>query len=146
MNHPWGFNPPEDTKQNTWSIGCRSTYGNVLSRALLICREAWPYYLSFLHPQGALPGGLRQSLSWMKYSRERFVQNKVASSDFVSSRKNGSAIHPFSLVILPGDYCGEATPVPIPNTEVKLSYADGTASRRGGRVGRRQAFFISLIV
>jgi len=28
---------------------------------------------------------------------------------------------------LPGDYRGEATPVPIPNTEVKLSNADGTA-------------------
>ena len=28
---------------------------------------------------------------------------------------------------LPGDYCGEATAVPIPNTEVKLSNADGTA-------------------
>ena len=26
----------------------------------------------------------------------------------------------------PGGYSGEATPVPIPNTEVKLSYADGT--------------------
>ena len=27
----------------------------------------------------------------------------------------------------PGDSGGEATPVPIPNTEVKLSRADGTA-------------------
>ena len=27
---------------------------------------------------------------------------------------------------LPGDDTGEATPVPIPNTEVKLSKADGT--------------------
>ena len=26
----------------------------------------------------------------------------------------------------PGGFSGEATPVPIPNTEVKLSYADGT--------------------
>ena len=25
-----------------------------------------------------------------------------------------------------GEYNGEATPVPIPNTEVKLSYAEGT--------------------
>ena len=33
----------------------------------------------------------------------------------------------FVQVIMPGDYCGEATPVPIPNTEVKLSNADGTA-------------------
>jgi len=28
---------------------------------------------------------------------------------------------------MPGDYCEEATPVPIPNTEVKLFNADGTA-------------------
>ena len=45
------------------------------------------------------------------------------------------------MLILPGGYCGEATPVPIPNTEVKLSYADGTASLWSGRVGRRQALF-----
>ena len=31
------------------------------------------------------------------------------------------------LVHFPGGYCGEETPVPIPNTEVKLSSADGTA-------------------
>ena len=28
---------------------------------------------------------------------------------------------------MPGDYSEEATPVPIPNTEVKLFNADGTA-------------------
>ena len=42
---------------------------------------------------------------------------------------------------MPGDHCGEVTPVPIPNTEVKLSYADDTASQSGGKVGNRQAFF-----
>src|SRR5512135_1584276 len=47
MNHPWGFDPPEDTRENIWSIGCRSKHSNVFSRAVLICREAWPYYLSF---------------------------------------------------------------------------------------------------
>ena len=35
--------------------------------------------------------------------------------------------------VLPGDYYGEVTPVPIPNTEVKLSYADGTALGRESR-------------
>ena len=30
--------------------------------------------------------------------------------------------------ILSGDYCIEETPVPIPNTEVKLYCADDTAS------------------
>ena len=34
---------------------------------------------------------------------------------------------PRPLVILPGDYCEGATPVPIPNTEVKPFNADGTA-------------------
>ena len=41
-----------------------------------------------------------------------------------------------------GDNGGGVTPVPIPNTEVKPSNADDTASLRGGKVGRRQAFFI----
>ncbi len=31
------------------------------------------------------------------------------------------------MEIIPGNHNGEATPVPIPNTEVKLSSADGTA-------------------
>ena len=31
------------------------------------------------------------------------------------------------FAIFPGGYTGEVTPVPIPNTEVKLSRADGTA-------------------
>jgi hypothetical protein len=44
---------------------------------------------------------------------------------------------------LPGGYRGGGTPVPIPNTEVKPSNADGTASLRGGRVGRRQAFLFT---
>ena len=42
---------------------------------------------------------------------------------------------------MPCDYGGGVIPVPIPNTEVKPSYADDTAPLRGGKVGRRQAFF-----
>jgi hypothetical protein len=34
---------------------------------------------------------------------------------------------------LPGDYCERATPVPIPNTEVKPLNADGTALGRESR-------------
>ena len=45
------------------------------------------------------------------------------------------------LAIMPGDYGGGGIPVPFPNTEVKPSNADDTASLRGGKVGRRQAFF-----
>jgi hypothetical protein len=40
-----------------------------------------------------------------------------------------------------GAFAGGATPVPIPNTAVKTSKADGTASRGCGRVGRCQGHF-----
>ena len=40
----------------------------------------------------------------------------------------------------PGDHSERATPVPIPNTEVKPLSADGTAGYFCGRVGRRQVF------
>ena len=40
---------------------------------------------------------------------------------------------PEGIIYNGGDDSREDPPVPIPNTEVKLSYADGTASR--GRVG-----------
>ena len=33
------------------------------------------------------------------------------------------------LLIMPGGHSGEVIPVPIPNTEVKLSYADDTAEK-----------------
>ena len=38
-----------------------------------------------------------------------------------------------------GGHSGEAIPVPIPNTEVKLSYADDTALQRESR--KLQGFF-----
>ena len=44
-----------------------------------------------------------------------------------------------------GGHSGEEIPVPIPNTEVKLSNADDTASR-GGKVGSRRAFFYLFIL
>ena len=41
--------------------------------------------------------------------------------------KNSPVLKLYSYVHkFPGGFSGEATPVPIPNTEVKLSYADGT--------------------
>ena len=39
----------------------------------------------------------------------------------------------------PGGDSGEVTPVPMPNTEVKLSSADGTWGKAPGRVGRCRA-------
>ena len=40
-----------------------------------------------------------------------------------------------------GDHGGAVIPVPIPNTEVKGSIAEGSASPGRARVGRRQLFF-----
>ena len=37
------------------------------------------------------------------------------------------------LLIMPGGHSGEVIPVPIPNTEVKLSNAEDTAARRESR-------------
>ena len=47
---------------------------------------------------------------------------------------------------MPGDYGGGVIPVPIPNTEVKPSNVDGTASVKRGRVESRRAFFLFLIL
>ena len=43
--------------------------------------------------------------------------------------------------LLSGGYCGEVPPLPIPNREVKLTCADGTAMQ-SGRVGSRLLLFI----
>ena len=40
-----------------------------------------------------------------------------------------------------GDHGGAVIPVPIPNTEVKGSIAEGSASPGRARVGRRQLFY-----
>ena len=57
-------------------------------------------------------------------AREAQASQVEQGSLYCGSRRE-SAIH--GIVYMPGDYRGEATPVPIPNTEVKLSNADGTA-------------------
>lgn len=46
----------------------------------------------------------------------------------VSSVENFGFRH-MTLLIMPGGHSGEVIPVPIPNTEVKLSYADDTAAK-----------------
>ncbi len=45
-----------------------------------------------------------------------------------------------------GSNSGEDTPVPMPNTVVKLSSADGSWGFALARVGRRQAIFISFLL
>ena len=47
-----------------------------------------------------------------------------------------------NLPLFAGDHGGAVIPVPIPNTEVKGSIAEGSASPGRARVGRRQLFFV----
>ena len=47
---------------------------------------------------------------------------------------------------MPGDHSGEVTPVPIPNTEVKLPCADGTARETVWESKSSPGFFYSYIL
>ena len=68
----------------------------------------------------------------------------------MSESRNHSIIPTFKHSNIPtlfkrffaGGHRGEGIPVPIPNTEVKLSIAEGSASRGRARVGRCRLFFI----
>ena len=62
--------------------------------------------------------------------------SNVWSSAFRRSAKAGTPNNRFS-----GDFVGRVTPVPIPNTEVKPTGADDTASFRCGKVGSRRIYF-----
>ena len=44
---------------------------------------------------------------------------------------------------MPGGHSGEVIPVPIPNTEVKLSHADDTAEKWESR--KLPGFFLNLL-
>ena len=48
-----------------------------------------------------------------------------------------------SLRLFAGGHRGVVTPVPIPNTEVKGSFAEGSAGLARARVGRRRLFYFS---
>ena len=54
----------------------------------------------------------------------------------------GAMEPPLSWLIFPGGHSGEETPVPIPNTEVKLPSADGTALATGWESRALPGFFI----
>src|ERR671922_2888871 len=86
------------------SIGRRCKHGNMLSRAVLIAREAWP--------GRQLPPDHRPA------SSTRQPTARLAPDD-----PNPQNCHS----ILAGDDSARATPVPIPNTVVKPRSADGTA-------------------
>ena len=45
------------------------------------------------------------------------------------------------LTAFAGGHRGVVTPVPIPNTEVKGSFAEGSAGLARARVGRRRLFY-----
>ena len=55
-----------------------------------------------------------------------------------ASRFSLAPDHGFSA----GGHGGAAIPVPIPNTEVKGSFAEGSAGPARARVGRRRLFFV----
>ena len=50
----------------------------------------------------------------------------------------------FQLTAFAGGHRGVVTPVPIPNTEVKGSFAEGSAGLARARVGRRRLFYFLL--
>ena len=61
-----------------------------------------------------------------KEQRQNFVGTGLETG------KNNSEFRiPNSALTFVGDYWGEDTPVPIPNTEVKLVIVDGTAREAG---------------
>ena len=70
------------------------------------------------------PKGLRQRLKTIKLARVK--NNKLKSKTFL-------------ITDLLGDHSAIDPPVPIPNTEVKCSNADGSATYDCARVGHRQA-------
>ena len=70
-------------------------------------------------------------------------------SDFASRRlasRSGSQLSfTPNLPLFAGDHGGAVIPVPIPNTEVKGSIAEGSASPGRARVGRRQLFYFMVL-
>ena len=58
-----------------------------------------------------------------------FAVHDRSSPELTSDRAGHQASRRFALrlIFFPGGYTEEVTPVPIPNTEVKLSMANGTA-------------------
>ena len=73
----------------------------------------------------------------------------LAYSSFTSRRlasRSGSQLSfTPNLPLFAGDHGGAVIPVPIPNTEVKGSIAEGSASPGRARVGRRQLFYFMVL-
>ena len=90
-------------------IGRRCKCSNALSRAILIDREAFPL------PSNSL---LRKPREQPEYS--------CSSSNSLLLLVFHLWFSTFVDIKISGDYRKRATPVPIPNTEVKTLIADGT--------------------
>ena len=75
-------------------------------------------------------------------NRSYVTQRNPAFPRFVRTYHALEAI--VKLVILPGDYRERATPVPIPNTEVKPLNADGTALGWESRSSPGFFYFLGL--
>ncbi len=74
----------------------------------------------------------------MKKSADHLVTGVALTTHFYLA--DGKTINKFRS----GGNSGEDTPVPMPNTEVKLSSADGSWGLAPARVGRRQAIPFGL--
>ena len=94
-----GVQPPVGPSETTTSIGRRCKRSDALSRAVLIAREAFPLFQRFSSRCVSSPDPSR-----FKTALVAFHCRKVC---FSGSRER-------------------VIPVPIPNTEVKPPFADGT--------------------
>ena len=67
-----------------------------------------------------LPSGLKETYKWIKQKRQIII---------IFNKTINILVEIYTLIvisILPGNYCEEVIPDPIPNSEVKLFSADGT--------------------
>ena len=86
-------------------------------------------------------------MAWLIFSTSLVDDRKVVKIKLHFKSKNMllEVAFPFSITLmafLAGDFRGVDTPVPVPNTEVKDSIAEGSAGLARARVGRRRPFFI----
>ncbi len=71
-------------------------------------------------------------------NHKRTPQTDSAANHLTTHTCKGVSTHQKETAWHCGGYGGSAPPVPIPNTAVKASSADGTAACSVGRVGRRR--------
>ena len=104
-------------------IGRRCKHGNMLSRAVLIARVAWPVQATYptTSSRGTIADTALAPASHARTSARRRQPGRPPRQHCPRS----SALQ--TAMVLAGDYSARAIPVPIPNTVVKPLRADGTA-------------------